>query len=471
MRLRLLIILLLTFRLSFANDDLKLYLNKIVQDFTKDEDIKVAITIKSLNKDKLYFEYNSHESFIPASNQKIITTITALINLTPDYRFKTIVATDGNIKDDILNGNLYLIGGGDPTLSDKDIEFIVKNIKELGIKQIKGNIVGDKSFFSEEKVSQGWPERDLNYCYTAPFSGLSLNENCFSLKVNSNKNKVFISINPKNNYYKIVNNLKISNKKNEIFVKVHEKELIVKGYIKPFVKEEFSLPVEHPSFFATSVFYTTLLKNGVKISGDYFVGKSPKNVKVLYIHQSEPLREIIKKANKDSDNFYAEQIFRTLGREILKEGSTAASSKVVLETLRKIGIDPESIKIYDGSGLSKYNRLTAESLVKLLMYSYKTPYFYDIYDSLAISGKDGTLKRRLNNEILKGKVVAKTGFIKGVKNLTGFATTINGDVFVFSILTNDLKSTKVANSLQEEICKFLVTYPQNLALKEHLEGF
>lgn len=471
MRLRLLLILLFVFRLSFADDDLKLYLNKIVEDLIKNEDIKVAITVQSLNKDRLYYQYNSNEPFIPASNQKIITTITALINLTPDYRFKTIIATDGNIKDGILNGNLYLIGGGDPTLSDKDIEVVVKNIKELGIKQIKGNVVGDKSFFSEEGVGEGWPEKDLNYCYTAPFSGLSLNENCFILKVNSNKKNVFTSINPKNNYYKIENNLKISNKKSEVFVKVNGKEVIVEGYIKPFVEKEFSLPVEHPSFFTTSVFYTTLLKNGIKISGDYFAGKLLKNVKVLYVYQSEPLREIIKKANKDSDNFYAEQIFRTLGREMFGEGSTLASSKVVLETLRKIEINTENIKIYDGSGLSKYNQVTAESLVKLLTYTFKTPYFYDIYGSLSISGKDGTLKRRLNDEILKGKVVAKTGFIKGVKNLTGFATTINGDVFVFSILTNDLKSTKVANTLQEEICKFLVTYPQRLALKEHLKRF
>ncbi len=471
MATRLLIILLLIFRLSFANDDIRFYLNKIVEDLTKGEDAKIAISVQSLNKDKVYFQYKSNDPFIPASNQKIITTISALINLTPEYKFKTLVATDGSIKDGILNGNLYLIGGGDPTFSDNDLEDIVKNLKQLGIKKIKGNIVGDNSFFSEEGVGQGWPEKDLNYCFTAPFSGLSINENCLRLNIEADKKRIYISINPRSKYYKIINNLKISSKKNEVFLKVNGNIIIVNGYIKPYTKKEFSLPLEHPSLFTTSVFYNTLPRNGIEISGNYIVSKAPKNIKVLYLHQSEPLREIIKKTNKDSDNFYAEQVFRTLGKEILNEGSTSASSKVVLETLKKIGIDVENIKIYDGSGLSKYNQLTAESLVKLLTYTYKTPYFYDVYDSLAISGKDGTLKRRLNDELLRGKVVAKTGFIKGVKNLTGFVTTINGDVFVFSILTNDLKSTKVANSLQEEICKFLVTYPQKLAFKEQSKRF
>ncbi|MFN3787991.1 MAG: D-alanyl-D-alanine carboxypeptidase/D-alanyl-D-alanine-endopeptidase, partial [Sulfurihydrogenibium azorense] len=168
---------------------------------------------------------------------------------------------------------------------------------------------------------------------------------------------------------------------------------------------------------------------------------------------SQPLKEIIKKANKDSNNFYAEQIFRTLGKEILGKGDTETSATVVINTLKKVGIDVSNIRIYDGSGLSKFNQLTPESIAKILSYMYNTPYFFDFYQSLAVAGTDGTLKHRFKD--VKGKIYAKTGYIKGVKNLSGYILSDNGEVYVFSILVNNLKFTEIANKIQESICLIL----------------
>ncbi|WP_297889306.1 D-alanyl-D-alanine carboxypeptidase/D-alanyl-D-alanine-endopeptidase [Sulfurihydrogenibium sp.] len=454
MKLRLIFLFVLSvFFVSLANSD-KRDIKEIVQEILKDKDVRAGIYVESLTEKKRLLIINSQEPFIPASNQKILTTATALINLTPDYRFKTQILTDGYIRNGVVYGNLYLKGGADPSLTDEDIERIVKNLKEMGIKKVEGSVVGDNSFFSEEGIGHGWPEKDLNYCFTAPFSGLSLNENCLRIKVVSSKNKVFVELYPDNSYYQVVNDLKVSKKLIGHKITVEGRKIYITGSIKPNSAFEISVPVESPSLFTTSVFYKKLVQSGISIDEGYHLGNTPSNSNVLFIHYSHPLKELIKKANKDSDNFYAEQIFRTLGKEILGKGNTESSSLVVLKTLRNIGVNTENIRIYDGSGLSKFNLITPESLVKILSYMYNTPYFFDFYQSLAVAGTDGTLKHRFRD--IKGKIYAKTGYIKGVKNLSGYVISDNSEVYVFSILVNDLKSTEIANLLQEKICSILV---------------
>jgi D-alanyl-D-alanine carboxypeptidase/D-alanyl-D-alanine-endopeptidase (penicillin-binding protein 4) len=194
-----------------------------------------------------------------------------------------------------------------------------------------------------------------------------------------------------------------------------------------------------------------------------YLGKAT-SYEYLVIHQSKPLRELIKKANKNSNNFYAEQIFRTIGKEVYGEGSAYASARAVIDTLRKMDIATENMRIYDGSGLSRYNTTTPETLVKALEYIYKTPYFYDFFESLAISGVDGTLKRRLNDQFLKGRIIAKTGYIKKVKNLSGYVKASNDEAFIFSILVNNLKTTEIANKLQKKICSTLARYPRMIGI-------
>jgi D-alanyl-D-alanine carboxypeptidase/D-alanyl-D-alanine-endopeptidase (penicillin-binding protein 4) len=266
---------------------------------------------------------------------------------------------------------------------------------------------------------------------------------------------------PLNNYYQIVNNIEFSKKSGNVILKVEGNKLILEGKAssKRSINIEFSIPVNHPSMFTLSVLSKILDENGIEVSGKMYLGKAT-SYKYLIIHQSKPLRELIKKANKDSNNFYAEQIFRTIGKEVYGEGSTYASARAIIDTLRKMDIATENIRIYDGSGLSRYNATTPEALVKVLEYIYKTPYFYDFFESLAISGVDGTLKHRLNDQFLKGRIIAKTGYIKKVKNLSGYVKASNGEVFVFSILVNDLKTTEIANKLQEKICSILAQYPR-----------
>lgn len=450
---------------AYSSEILKYELESTIREINNENDAKVGIFIKSLSEEGFTFMHNHRDPFIPASNQKLITTVSAIANLSPDFKYKTILATDGNVKNGVLYGNLYLIGGGDPSLTVQDLEDMVKKLKEFGINRVEGNLIGDNSYFSEEGIGQGWPEDDLNYCFTARFSGLSVNENCLKVMVNIKNGKVYVSMDPLNNYYQIVNNIKFSKKSRNVSLKVEGNKLILEGKVssKRNLSLEFSIPVNRPSMFTLSVLSKILDENGIKVSGKTYLRKATSN-KYLVIHQSKPLRELIKKANKDSNNFYAEQIFRTIGKEVYGEGSAYASARAIIDTLRKMDIATENIRIYDGSGLSRYNATTPEALVKVLEYIYKTPYFYDFFESLAISGVDGTLKHRLNDQFLKGRIIAKTGYIKKVKNLSGYVKASNGEVFVFSILVNDLKTTEIANKLQEKICSILAQYPHMVGI-------
>jgi len=449
MRLKVLILAVLyTFLLSYANP-----LREEIESLTKDQSVDVGIYVESLATKSFKFALKDKQPFIPASNQKILTTASAIINLTPDYRFKTQILTDGFVKDGVLKGNLYLKGGADPSLSYEDLKSFADYLKQIGILKIEGDIIGDNSFFLEEGRGHGWPEKDFEYCFTAPFSALSLNENCLRLELISDKKRVSVKMYPDNEYYEIVNNLAISKKYSDYKVKAEGRKIYLTGYIKSLSKAEVSIPVENPSLHTTSAFYKMMKESGIKITGKYHLGKTPPNANPVITHKSQPLKEIIKKANKDSNNFYAEQIFRTLGKEILGKGDTETSATVVINTLKKVGIDVSNIRIYDGSGLSKFNQLTPESIAKILSYMYNTPYFFDFYQSLAVAGTDGTLKHRFKD--VKGKIYAKTGYIKGVKNLSGYILSDNGEVYVFSILVNNLKSTEIANKIQESVCLIL----------------
>ncbi len=450
---------------AYSSEVLKYELESIIREINNKNDAKVGIFIKSLFENDFVYMHNHRDSFIPASNQKLITTVSAIVNLSPDFKYKTILATDGNVENETLYGNLYLIGGGDPSLTVRDLEDMVKKLKEYGINRVEGNLIGDNSYFSEEGIGQGWPKNDLNYCFTARFSGLSVNQNCLRISVNIKNGEVYASMDPLNNYYQIVNNIEFSKKSGNVSLRVEGNRLILEGKVssKRNLNLEFYIPVNHPSMFTLSVLSKILDENGIEVSEKMYVEKAT-SYECLVIHESKPLRELIKKANKYSNNFYAEQIFRTIGREVYGEGSAYASTKAIIDTLRKMDIATENIRIYDGSGLSRYNATTPEVLVKVLEYMYKTPYFYDFFESLAISGVDGTLKRRLNDQFLKGKIIAKTGYIKKVKNLSGYVKASNDEVFVFSILVNNLKTTKIANKLQEKICSILAQYP-------HMDGW
>jgi D-alanyl-D-alanine carboxypeptidase/D-alanyl-D-alanine-endopeptidase (penicillin-binding protein 4) len=182
-------------------------------------------------------------------------------------------------------------------------------------------------------------------------------------------------------------------------------------------------------------------------------------MKVLASYESPPLSEIIKVINKRSQNFYAEQVFRTLGKIFGGEGSTQKSVEVVKNALAQMGIAPESISIYDGSGLSRLNLVTPFQILTLLNYMYRHEYFSYFYESLPIAGVDGTLETRMRKTKAQGNVRAKTGYVQYTRSLSGYVKTIDGELVAFAMMVNNyLVPVSTANMVQDIVCQRLANF-------------
>lgn len=399
----------------------------------------VGIYIKSLSSGKVVYEKNSDKTFIPASNQKLLTTISALLILGPDFRFETKFFTDGKREGEVLRGNIYIVGNFNPEIDQTYYEEVAKFLRNNGITRIDGDIIVYSNYSPDIR---GWPERDSEYCFTVPPSDVPIAENCLKVKVIADGN-VKVEITP-DAYVDIISDIKVAGSGRDISAKMEGGKLYMSGTIRNGVSREFSIPIREPSKFNLLTVAKVFHRSGIQF-GKLYVSKSiPSNLTLLYTQKSSPLREIIKKANKDSNNFIAEQIYAYLGQHN------------ILKTLEHMRVNTKNINITDGSGLSRYNQVSPRMIGEILEAVYKTPYFDDFFKSLAVSGKDGTLKHRFSDPQMFGKIYAKTGYIKGVKNLSGYAISTDGDVYIFSILVNNLKSTKPANEIQDRVCRLLV---------------
>jgi len=440
-----------------------------------------GVIIQSLETGEYLYRLNEHKSFIPASNMKLFTTAVALIKLGPDFRYKTYIYTDGKIKDEILYGNIFIRGSGDPTISGRFTNGdVIKTFKDwadsllkLGIKEINGDIVGDDNYFDDQYMGTGWAWDDETYWYSAHISALSFNDNCVDFEIFPGKkigDPAIIKINPNTKYVQIKNQVITvhpdSSTKIDFFRAPGTNIINVFGKISLKSKpQKESISIHNPTLYTATVFKEVLESKGIKITGsavdidDTFLNPDYENMTILASYESPPLSEIIKVINKRSQNFYAEQLFRTLGKIFGGEGSTQKSVEVIKTTLSQFGIPPEAISIYDGSGLSRLNLVTPFQILTLLNYMYKHEYFSYFYESLPIAGVDGTLETRMRKTKAQGNVRAKTGYVQYARALSGYIKTKDNEMLSFVMITNNyLIPTSAANMIQDIVCQRLAEF-------------
>ena len=350
----------------------------------------LSIYVKNLSKNKKIISYQDQKKMVPASNQKIVTTIAALQFLGPNYRFKTSFFLTGKIQKNGINyGNMYVDTKGDPTLSSSKLKKIIKFYKNQGIKEIKGNIIINSNYYEKPYYNSTWKKSWKGLSWAPYISSIAINNNLY----NSGDN-IYLTDNP----------------------------LYLLGII---IKRELNK--------------ANILFNGkVIIKKISFLDKiNPFKIK-QHIYSDE-LSKIITVINKDSNNLYAENLFKKLSANYLRdEGSWRNSQKIVRFLLnKKVGIKNSSFNIEDGSGLSPFNTISTHGMVKLLEFASKESYFNDFYDSLPIGGKDGTLNKRFKTKPLYLNIRAKTGYIKGVSSLSGYIVGKNNDLYAFSIIVNN----------------------------------
>ncbi|MBN1637679.1 MAG: D-alanyl-D-alanine carboxypeptidase/D-alanyl-D-alanine-endopeptidase [Ignavibacteriales bacterium] len=436
-----------------------------------------GVLVQSLETGEIIYDINIHKLFIPASNIKLFTTASALLLLGSDYSYQTDIFYDGYIMNNTLIGDVIVRGSGDPTLSDRFYRGSITKIFEdwadslikYGINNIDGNIIGDDNCFDDVGYGKGWVFEYENSWYSAPSGALCFNDNTIRVVIKPTviNTPAIFTIEPIADYLPIINKVITVDSKAEEKIQIYRDRISNIVTIYGTVRENTDSLVEHIPIMNPTNFFVSVLKNVFEKKGIYISGYandidfedkiySYDEMVLLFSHLSNPLKEIISETNKNSNNFYSEQILRTLGWEIHNFGSLENGIKACEYVFEIMAINPENLYFTDGSGLSRLNLVTPRQIVTLLSFMYKSDEFKSFYESLPIAGFDGGLAYRMKGTRAEKNVRAKPGYLTGVVALSGYLNTANGEPLVFSIIINNyLLPAVFANYIQDAVCMSL----------------
>ena len=405
--------------------------------------------VVSLTRGDTLFRASPDAMMQPASTMKMYTSVLALDRFGPDYQFKTTVVREAAIgPDGTVEGNLYLKGGGDPSLSPRfwgtasPMDSLARLVAAAGIRHIRGNVVGDASAFDSQLVPEGWLSRYLGAAYAARVSALSLNENLVWVVVQADGKKAVVSLDPATTTIPVQSTVRVVGGSRGRVSAVRQKDgsILVRGSIGASAPaQRYSLVVDDPASFTTGALRAALEKAGVVVDGRVTVGAAPSNGTEVASLASPPLANIIAEMNRESINLFAELLFRDAAHAATPD--QAGSAQTALTSLRsllaeKIKARPQDVDVADGSGLSVLDRVTPRSMVELLSYAHQAPWGATFHASLPLEGESGTLRHRARYTPARGNLHAKTGTTNTVASLGGYVTSKNGEILAFSFIYN-----------------------------------
>jgi serine-type D-Ala-D-Ala carboxypeptidase/endopeptidase (penicillin-binding protein 4) len=422
-----------------------------------------GLCVIDLDSGKVIASNDPDRSMIPASTMKVLTTGAAMGLLGKDYRFTTFIEYDGvyDIAAGIIHGNIYIRGTGDPTLesshfpSDTTNGFasLPKKLKEMGIKIIEGNIYGDRTFFSDNPLPDGWTWGDLGQYYGAGTSGLDYKDNKVVMYFNSMKGDSgrLTEVKPHPKGIRYTTFVTADGKKDEAFVygSLNGSNYMIFGSI-PAGKKDYEVEASNPDPALTCAedVYNACIKRGI------IVGGAPKSWnrndqrnakpfvrKTLMSFNSPMLSEIVEVTNKHSDNIYAEQLLRTLGALKGGDGTTEAGTNVVRDYWASQGVDVGGMYVMDGSGLSRSNLVTTKQQAMILYKISRMSWFTEFDASLPVAGKEGSMSSLCKGTCAENNMRAKTGYINRARGYAGYVKTKSGRTVCFSILANNYTCT------------------------------
>ena len=431
---------------------------------TSTKDANVSILFRDLKTNEIIASHRPNHVVPTASTIKILTTATILESLGPDFRFSTYLETDGEIIDGVLHGNLYIRGTGDPTLGSQRVgnaNFLprwAEAIKAAGIHRIAGSIIADAGLYDPaETIPYGWTYEDIGNFYAGGVYPICYRDNIMTIFIQSGSrgsSVPVLSTDPYIPYLELENYLYCGEGRDWLVNGMpYDNHRILSGTIPPD-KGRWSIKasIPNPPLLLAQNLTSTLNTYGISTDSAAKYTKIPASQqrRIIYTHQSEPLRNIILETNQESNNMYAEQLFRYLGTQI----KTPVLIKDCIDYEKQFwfnrAINLSSAHIYDGSGLSPQDAVSAEQLVNILAYmAQHSTYSTDWLNSLPVSGKNGTLKGFLANTGLDGKIRAKSGTTSRVKAYAGYIEAPDGHTYVFAVMVNN--STNRSKKVRHEI--------------------
>lgn len=422
----------------------------------------VSFLVTDADSGYIICSHNPELSLIPASTMKLVTSSAALELLGPEYTFKTFVGYTGTVRrSGRLDGDIVIIGGGDPALGSEYFRehynnFIsswVNGIKKYGIKKVGGKVITDDSCFDYEPVAPRWLWEDIGASYGAGVYGLSVFDNSCKIRVKSSDKSYgveLLEITPDLHGYNFTNRL-IASGTNEnwyVYSAPYSSTGWLSGTIPASGKEIIlNASIPDPPLLLARILNEKLDSAGIKIKGEPATRRlEPEGlhepVTIISETVSPLLIFIINILNKESVNLYAEHLLKELGKQIEGKGTTAAGLNVIMKFLDKAGADTTGLFLEDGSGLSARNGLNAEALVKLLNFMRsKGKYFPEFYFSLPDAGYSGTLSQYFTDDVFISNLKAKSGSMTRVRCYAGYMTARSGKQLIFTIMVNNFQGS------------------------------
>jgi D-alanyl-D-alanine carboxypeptidase/D-alanyl-D-alanine-endopeptidase (penicillin-binding protein 4) len=441
-----------------------------------------GVIVVSLDRGDTLFSHGADEALTPASNLKLFTTAAALYYLGPEFRYSTFLLSDGKIENGVLNGDVVVYGTGDPSFSsrfgrrDGIWHAFADTLATLGVKEIRGAVVGDGSYFAGSGTGAGWQESYMNASYAAPSSALSYADNIATLQI---KPAAQAGWRPEISLIDGADGIAIVNEAQTVgrgrswinaTRTAYDGPVLVRGQVsRATVSISRTIPVSDPPRYAAAVFRQILIDKGIQVTGGVrsvtreedspvtgrvvFAPALDANppVRVLAIYQSPPLIDVLEIINKKSHNLMAEQTIRTVGRVAQGDGSVAGGYHAVQQLLvKETGTTPHDLHMDDGSGLSVLDRTSARTVVHLLSFMAKSPMWGSYWQTLPEAGVAGGLQR-MRGTAAQSNLKAKTGTIDRVSALSGYVRAANGERLAFSIISNNVPSTWRAKRIEDAI--------------------
>lgn len=386
---------------------------------------RTCLTVEAAGRS--LFAHDPNLALAPASNQKLITAQLALDLLGASHRYVTRVVGD-HVENGVVNGNLYLVGGGDPVLftdayrahfgkpepAATSLERLADKVAAAGVRHVQGSVVGDESRYDHQRVVPWWPGRYLEQHQLGPLSALEVNQS-------------------------------------------------FREFPETFSEENLWAlqAADDPARHAAQLFTELLRQRGVTVDGDPTEGVADTAASSVALIQSPKLSLIVEQMLSRSDNQIAELLVKEIGKAKGDAGSTKAGLSVMRGAVRKLGLPISGLVMRDGSGLDRDGRVSCAVIGALLEH---TDSGAALVRGLAVGGRTGTLAKRFTAPNLKGRIRAKTGTLNDVTALSGFADTESGDTLTFSYIANGQLVTPDLLSIQDDLANALVGSPGQLRL-------
>ncbi|MGH8003152.1 MAG: D-alanyl-D-alanine carboxypeptidase/D-alanyl-D-alanine endopeptidase [Limisphaerales bacterium] len=435
---------------------------------------KVAAAFYSLSEGVSIYSKNLSVPLIPASNAKLATSAAALHYLKPDFHFETSFWIKKEEEQDSALSVLVIRGTGDPSISGRDrpspyeiLEFWGDSLAAQGVKKI-GRIVLDKRYFDGSDLIDSWPAKELSFWYAAQTSALSFEDNCVFLRFYPGRkvgSPARIILEPNFGYLKTINRSRTGPRGSRYTLDEDYRRKPGTNTVTFFGRIPISdtgqadyVSVHEPPMYLAHTTREIWKRKGISMAAPAIYweksGLEEDSLKKLFVWRSDSLSNLLRIVNKNSQNFYTEQMLRTLGKEIEGKGSFEAGLEAVNHFLLNAGLSTGDFYLVDGSGLSSKNRFTAAGFIKLLRYMHETPYFDHYFESMGIPGPDKSVKNRMRGDsLLASRFRVKTGWITGARTLSGYFKSKIGKLYCFSVLVNGRKlNTRAIDEAVDRLC-------------------